>query len=131
MIRRANGRPDARQVHFDAEIIVVAVVSGNLRRGFAHASADFENFRGISPVDRNKVNRLCDVDNANLRHQFGVVALLRFRHATGTAHVTLDVAVNFAGPAGVVNAVAHDPMSPLVGDDGSAEYSLRGIRPAR
>ncbi len=116
-------------MHFDAEVIVVAVGIGDLRRGFAHAEADFDDFRGISTVDRSKINQLPRIGQANLRHQFSVVALLRFRHAAGAADVALDMPMTLT--AFGVNAVAHEPINPEVGEDGSAEYSLRGMRPAR
>ena len=112
-------RADARHMHFDAKVIVVAVGIGDLRRGFAHAETDFEDFRGISAVDRSKVDRLPRIGHADLRHQLGVVARLRFRHAAGAADVALDVAMALA--AFGVDALAHEPISPLVGDDGSAE----------
>ena len=49
------------------------------------------------------------------------MALLRQRHAAGAADVALYVTMVFAGPAVIVDAFAHVPISPEVGDEGSAE----------
>lgn len=122
-------RADAGNVNLQPEIVVFRVVCGDLRRRFAHAAADFENFRGGAAKYGVQVERRVLVRHADFRQHRCVMALLRFRHTPGAAHIAFDMAVAachvfaFLALGGGVDQqlVAHEPISPLVGDDGSAE----------
>ena len=122
-------RADAGDMDFQPEIVVFRMRLGDARRGFAHAAADFENLRRITAKHRRQVDVFRLVGDAYFRQHRLVVALLRFRHAAGAADEALDVAVAAGGVFAFVafgggvdqQVVAHEPISPVVGDEGSAE----------
>lgn len=125
-------RAHARGVHLDAEEVVVRHRRGDLRRGLAHAEADLEDLRRLAAESHVQIERRDTVVDADLGQHVVQVALLRLGHAALAQHEAADAAAgeavlgavaadDFDAGHGFVSYFAHEPISPCVGELGSAE----------
>src|SRR5690606_26599367 len=124
-----------RRVDLDAEKIVLRLGRGDLGRGVSLAEADLDDQRcGPSEVLREArgVERaLALVGQAPAVAQRLVGQTLPAGEVAAPPREAADVRMRRRLRRGAHERGAAGAMSPLVGDDGAAEYGFFGIRPAR
>jgi purine nucleoside permease len=90
----------AGRVDLYAQIVVMRMCGRDFGRGFAHAEADFKNFRRVTAEQLLQIQCLCAVRHAVQRQQLVMRALLRVGHTALAQHVAADGSLGIGhGPA--------------------------------
>ena len=112
-------------MYFNTDVVVLRIGLGDGGRGFSHPETDLQDTRRTTAEHRIEIERSGGIGDTDAGHHFLVVTLLRVRYPALAQHEAADMPC----PPGGINVflffaqdnLAHEPIRPEVGDEGSAE----------